>query len=56
MKDLNISTAQFEVQSGNKEYNISVIESLSRDAAKKNSQIIVFSECSITIKPTGRSG
>lgn len=48
MKKLKISTAQFENQSGNKEYNLSVIENLSRKAAEEGSKVIAFHECSIT--------
>jgi len=48
MKDLRISTAQFENKSGDKEYNLSVIESLSAKAAASGSDIIAFHECSIT--------
>ena len=48
MRNLKITTAQFEVKSGNKEYNISMIETLCKEAAKEKSQVIVFPECSIT--------
>src|SRR5579859_5143540 len=45
MKDIRISTAQFENKSGDKTHNLSVIESL---AAMAGSDIIAFHECSIT--------
>jgi len=46
--NINVSTAQFENKSGDKEYNLSVIDRLARDAAAKGSQVIAFHECSIT--------
>ena len=48
MNDIRISTAQFENKSGDKKYNLSVIESLARKAAAAGSDIIAFHECSIT--------
>lgn len=48
MTQLRISTAQFENRSGDKDYNLSVIEKLSGEAASKGSQVIAFHECSIT--------
>ncbi|KFF12081.1 nitrilase [Chryseobacterium soli] len=48
MINLKISTAQFENRSGDKEYNLSVIEKLSGEAAAKGSHVIAFHECSIT--------
>lgn len=48
MDRINISTAQFENKSGDKEYNLSVIEKLAAEAASKGSQVIAFHECSIT--------
>ncbi|WP_300691204.1 nitrilase family protein [Chryseobacterium sp.] len=48
MNNLKISTAQFENKSGDKEYNLSVIEKLASEAAAKGSQVIAFHECSIT--------
>jgi len=48
MDKLKISTAQFEHKSGDKQYNLSVIEKLSEEAAEKGSDIISFHECSIT--------
>ncbi|ASK29188.1 nitrilase [Chryseobacterium sp. T16E-39] len=48
MNNLKIATAQFENKSGDKAYNLSVIEKLSKEAAAKGSHIIAFHECSIT--------
>jgi 5-aminopentanamidase len=48
MEKLNISTAQFENRSGDKEYNLSMIESMAREAALRGSQAIAFHECSVT--------
>lgn len=48
MDKLKISTAQFENRSGNKNYNLSVIESLAQQASKEGSNVIAFHECSIT--------
>ncbi|HYI77392.1 MAG TPA: nitrilase-related carbon-nitrogen hydrolase, partial [Chryseolinea sp.] len=49
MKDpLIVSTAQFENRSGDKEYNLSVIDALSAKASEQGSDVIAFHECSIT--------
>lgn len=48
MKNLKISTAQFENKSGNKEYNLSVIDKLAAKTAAEGSKVIAFHECSIT--------
>lgn len=48
MDKIKISTAQFESRSGDKAYNLSVIENLSQKAASEGSKIIAFHECSIT--------
>ena len=48
MEKLKISTAQFENKSGDKLYNLSVIEKLSQKASIEGSQVIAFHECSIT--------
>ncbi len=48
MDKLKISTAQFENKSGDKEYNLSVIEKLAGRAAAEGSKVIAFHECSIT--------
>jgi len=48
MQNLKIATAQFEHKSGDKNYNLNVIESLSEKAAKEGANIIAFHECSIS--------
>lgn len=48
MKNLKISTAQFENKSGDKVYNLNVIENLAKIAASEGSKIIAFHECCIT--------
>lgn len=48
MKTLKIATAQFENRSGDKNYNLSVIEKLSAKAAAEGADVIAFHECSIT--------
>ena len=49
MKDpLIVSSAQFEHKSGDKDYNLSIIDSLSEKAAQQGSDVIAFHECSIT--------
>ncbi|MBW6536978.1 MAG: nitrilase family protein [Mariniphaga sp.] len=48
MKKLKISTAQFENRSGDKAWNLSVIEKLTKKAAAEGSKVIAFHECSIT--------
>jgi predicted amidohydrolase len=48
MKNIKISSAQFEHKSGDKNYNLSVINSLSKKAAEQGADIIAFHECSVT--------
>jgi predicted amidohydrolase len=48
MDQLKISTAQFENRSGDKTYNLSVIDKLSKKAAEEGAHVIAFHECSIT--------
>ena len=48
MKKLKIATAQFENRSGDKEYNLSVMEQLAGSAADEGAKAIAFHECSIT--------
>jgi len=48
MEKLKVSTAQFENRSGDKEYNLTVIDSLAQKAAANGSAAIAFHECSIT--------
>ncbi|MFD2937927.1 nitrilase family protein [Spirosoma flavum] len=48
MQNLKIATAQFENASGDKNYNLHVIDSLATKAAQQGAQVIAFHECSIT--------
>lgn len=48
MDNIKISTAQFENKSGDKKYNLSIIESLAKKASQEGSNVIAFHECSIT--------
>ena len=48
MDKLKISTAQFENKSGDKAYNLSVIDKLTQKAAHEGSKAVAFHECSIT--------
>ncbi len=48
MNPIKVATAQFENKSGNKDYNLSVIEKLAEKAAAEGSKVIAFHECSIT--------
>lgn len=47
-KNLKIATAQFENKSGDKKYNLSVIDRMAKKAASKGADVIAFHECSIT--------
>jgi len=48
MEKIRISTAQFENRSGDKAYNLSVIDKLAGEAARAGSDVIAFHECSVT--------
>ena len=48
MQNLKISSAQFEHKSGDKAYNLSVIDNLSKKAKEQGADVIAFHECSIT--------
>ncbi|MBV9961232.1 MAG: nitrilase family protein [Parafilimonas sp.] len=48
MQNIKISSAQFEHKSGDKKYNLSVIDSLSKRAKEQGADIIAFHECSVT--------
>ena len=48
MDNIRISTAQFEHKSGDKNYNLSVIEQLACKASQESADVIAFHECSIT--------
>ncbi|WP_339922360.1 nitrilase family protein [uncultured Cyclobacterium sp.] len=46
--DLKIASAQFENKSGDKVYNLNLIDELSKKAAQEGADIVAFHECSIT--------
>lgn len=48
MNNIKIATAQFEHRSGDKKYNLSVIDELSQKASLAGANIIAFHECSVT--------
>ena len=48
MENIKIATAQFENKSNNKEYNLSIIDKLSKQAAEQGAKMIAFHECSVT--------
>ncbi|MBE9464608.1 nitrilase family protein [Dyadobacter subterraneus] len=48
MENIKIATAQFENRSGDKVYNLEIINQLSQQAAAKGAKAISFHECSIT--------
>lgn len=48
MENLVIATAQFEHASGDKAFNLAVIDELSREAAAQGARAIAFHECSVT--------
>jgi predicted amidohydrolase len=48
MQKIKIASAQFENRSGDKNYNLQIIEELSKKAALAGADAIAFHECSIT--------
>jgi len=48
MENIKVSTVQFENRSGDKDYNLSVIDTFSQRAAAEGARIIAFHECSVT--------
>lgn len=48
MNAIKIATAQFENKSGDKDYNLSIIRSLTLKAKEQGADIVAFHECSIT--------
>jgi predicted amidohydrolase len=48
MENIKISTAQFEHKSGDKKYNLNVIDKLSAKASGDGAQVVCFHECSIS--------
>ncbi len=48
MQNIKIATAQFEHKSGDKQYNLHIIESLCQKAKEDGAGAVAFHECSIT--------
>nr|MBI1232128.1 nitrilase [Cytophagales bacterium] len=48
MKPIRIASVQFEHKSGNKDYNLKIIEDFCRNAAEAGADIISFHECAIS--------
>src|SRR5688500_17644247 len=48
MTDIKIATAQFENRSGDKDYNLGVIDSLAAKASEDGAQVVAFHDCSVT--------
>ena len=48
MNPITIATVQFENKSGDKEYNLKVIEAFCQKASKEGAKAVTFHECSIT--------
>jgi predicted amidohydrolase len=48
MQPIKIATAQFENKSGDKSYNLSVIEKLAAQASAAGADVVAFHECSVT--------
>ncbi|RYY31584.1 MAG: nitrilase [Chitinophagaceae bacterium] len=48
MEKMKVSTAQFENKSGDKAYNLDVIDRLAGEAAVDGSAVVAFHECSVT--------
>lgn len=48
MDNIKIATAQFEHKSGDKNYNLSVIDTLCAKAVEQGALVVAFHECSIT--------
>src|SRR3954470_5867157 len=48
MNNIKIATAQFEHRNGDKVYNLSIIDLLSKKAAAEGADVIAFHECSIS--------
>lgn len=48
MNNIKIATAQFEHKSGDKNYNLKIIETLCETAVQQEASVVAFHECSIT--------
>ena len=47
MREIRIGAAQFEARDGDKAYNLSRIDALTRQAAEEGAELVCFHECSI---------
>lgn len=48
MKNLRVATVQFENKSGDKAYNLKIIDDICGQAAVKGAKLVIFHECSIS--------
>jgi len=48
MDNIKVATAQFEHKSGDKKYNLKMIETLCETAVKQGASMVAFHECSLT--------
>ncbi|WP_394848072.1 nitrilase family protein [Pendulispora brunnea] len=48
MNSLRIATAQFENRSGDKDFNLGVIDALAAKAKQQGAEVVAFHECSVT--------
>ncbi len=48
MENIRVSTAQFEHKSGDKKYNLNIIEKMAGEAAADGAHAVAFHECSVT--------
>jgi len=48
MENIKIASAQFENRSGDKDYNLGMIDQLSSMAARSGAKVVAFHECSVT--------
>ena len=48
MENLKVASVQFENKSGNKDYNLAIIDKFSEKAAAQGANVVAFHECSIT--------
>ncbi|HUQ92111.1 MAG TPA: nitrilase-related carbon-nitrogen hydrolase [Bryobacteraceae bacterium] len=47
MRDIRVAAVQFEARDGDKDYNLSVIQTLTRQAVEQRAELVCFHECSI---------
>lgn len=48
MREIRVGAAQFEVRDAEKEYNLAVVERLTRKAAERGAELVCFNECCIS--------